>query len=832
MLDILRQDLRFGLRLLRVNPAATLTAMVSLALGIGANTAMFTIVNAALLRPLPVTAPGELMLVYSGDRDSPWRVTSYPTYLDYRDRNEVFSGLAAFSEIGVSLTAAEGPALVRGAIVSGNFFEVLGVTAARGRVLTPADDRTPGAHPVVVITHELWMRALGGRADAVGSTLTVNGRVYTILGVTPAGFRGTNVLDPVELFVPMMMQAAVRPPRGGFSGEMDPDLLTRRDSGWLSLIGRLRPGMTLDRARAGLATLSAQMASAYPELGQGFLVSAFPLSRVDPRAWPLLRNAAVFLMAVVGLVLLIATANVANLLLARAVARRREIALRLALGGSRTRLMRQLLTETLLLAAGGAALGLLAASWSLQALTQAIPTTGMFAFRLDLPIDWRVAAFTSGVTVIATLLAGLAPALQASRPGLLPALKDADPLGGGGRLRFRGQRALVVGQLALSLMLLVVAGLFLKSLGRAQGLSPGFDVDSIAAANLQIDLLRYTRAQGQQFYRDVVERAMALPGVAAASVVRVVPLSGSGRTTPLRVEGRAAPEPPAGSSSSRLPMVSTNVIGPRYFETMGIALVAGRDFSTHDVEGAPATVVVNETFAARHFPGESALGKRVALGGGTAPAWREIVGIVRDSTYRTLAEQPMPFVYQPLAQQHETGMTLLVRSPRDPALLVGELRRMLVSLEPNLPVTSVQPLSALVSSALYPTRMGARLMAVFGAIAVALAAIGLYGVATFAVSQRTREMGIRTALGARQRDLVTLVLRESLVVVCTGIAIGAVGAGLLARLVGGFLYGISPTDPAVFGSVALLLALVMLGATGLPARRASKTDPLTALRVD
>jgi macrolide transport system ATP-binding/permease protein len=831
MLDTLRQDLRFGLRLLRVNPGATLTAMVSLALGIGANTAMFTIVNAALVRPLPVTAPGELALVYSGDRDAPWSVTSYPSYVDYRDRNEVFSGLAAFAEIGVSLSAEEGPALVRGAIVTGNFFDVLGVGAARGRVLTPADDRTPGAHPVVVITHELWMRELGGRADAVGSSLTINGRVYTILGVTPQGFRGTSVLDPVQLFVPMMMQAAVRPPRGGFSGEMDPNLLTRRESGWLTLVGRLRPGMTMERARAGLATLSTQMASAYPELA-GLLISPYPLSRVDPRAWPLLRNAAALLMGVVGLVLLIAAANVANLLLARAVARRREIALRLALGGSRVRLVRQLLTETLLLAIGGAALGVLSASWSLQALTQAIPSTGIFSFHLELPIDWRVAAFTTGVTVLAALFAGLAPALQASNPGLLPALKDADPLGSGGRLRLRGQRALVVAQLALSLMLLVIAGLFLKSLWRAQGLSPGFDVDSVATANLQIDLLRYTRVQGQQFYRDVVERAMALPGVSAASVARVVPLSGGGRTTPLQIEGQVVPDAPPGGGAPRRPGVATNVVGTRYFETMGIGLVAGRDFSGRDAEGAPRAVVVNESFVARYFPGERALGKRIALGGATDPTWREIVGIVRDSAYRTIAELPTPFVYQPVAQQHETGMTLLVRTRHDPALIVGELRRMLVSLEPNAPVTSVQPLSALVSSALYPARMGARLMAIFGIIAVSLAAVGLYGVAAFAVSRRTREMGIRTALGARQRDLMTLVLRESLTVVSIGIALGAIGAGLLAQLVRGFLYGISPTDPLVFGSVALLLALVMLGATGLPARRASKTDPLTALRVE
>jgi macrolide transport system ATP-binding/permease protein len=829
MFDTLRQDIRFGLRLLRTSPVSTLTAMASLALGIGANAAMFTIVNAALLRPLPVTAPDDLAFVYSGDRDSPWSVTSYPAYVDYRDRNAVFSGLAAYSEIGVSLNAGDAPELVRGAIVTGNYFDVLGVSAARGRVLTPADDREPGGHPVVVIGHGLWMRRLGGRPDVVGQTLTINGRAYTILGVTAPEFRGVNLLEDIQVFVPMMMQAAVRPPRASFSGEMDPDLLTRRESGWLSLVGRLRPELAADKARAGLTTLASQIEQAYPDSRRGLVISLYPVSRIDPRAYPIFRNVAWLLMAVVGLVLLIATANVASLLLARGVARRREIALRLALGGSRVRLVRQLLTETLLLAIGGAGLGLLTAAWSLQALLQAIPATGVFSFRLDLPIDWRVLAFTAGLTVLAAILAGLAPALQGSRPGLFSALKDGEGLAGGGRLRLRGQQALVVGQLALSLMLLVVAGLFLKSLWRAQGISPGFVAESIAGANLQIDLLRYTRPRGQQFYREAIERAEALPGVTAASVARMVPLAGGGRTSTLRIEGRDAPaQEGAGTRPLGIPV---NVIGQRYFETMGIGLVSGRDFSSRDVEGAPAVVIVNESFAARYFPGVEAVGKRVGLGPATN-GWREIVGVVRDSKYRTLAEEPMPFLYQPVTQQHETGMTLLVRTTRDPAAIVAELRRTLVGIEPNLPLSNVQPLSVLLASSLYPARMGARLLSLFALVALVLAAVGLYGVVSFAVSRRMREMGIRAALGARQRDLIGLVIREGLLLVGVGLVLGGTGAALVSRLVSGFLYGVSPTDASVFATVAAVLTAVMLAATFVPARRASKSDPLTALRAE
>jgi predicted permease len=826
MLDSLLQDIRYGLRALRANPVVTSTAVASLALGIGANAAMFTVVNAALLRQLPVEAPGRLAYVFSGTRESPWSTTSYPDYLDYRDRNDVFGGLAAYGEVAVSLSADEAPELVRGVIASGNYFEVLGVRAHRGRTLSPADDRAPGAHPVVVISHALWNRRFGAEDAAVGRDLLINGRPYAVIGVLPPGFRGSNLLEDIQLYVPMMMQTLVRPPRGGYSGEMDPDLLSRRSAGWLSLIGRLRAGVSVERAQAGLASVARQLERDHPDTNRDRTVSVYPVSRVDPRAYPLLRTSALLLMGVVGLVLLIATANVANLLLSRAVARRREIAVRLALGGSRFRLVRQLLTESLLLSSAGAGLGLLAASWALDALARLIPATGIFSFTLDLPIDARVLGFTSLAALLACLLGGLAPALQASRPDLLPALQDS-PLGAAAGVRLRGRAALVVSQVAMSIVLLVLAGVFLRSFWRAQGIAPGFAVDEVAAASLRIDLLRYTRAQGQQFYRRVLERLESAPGVRSASLARVVPLAGGSRATSLRVQGAGSPEAGTGEGG-RPPIVATNVVGPRYFETMGIELVAGRGFSERDAESAPGVVIVNQSFAARYFADGRALGQWVGLGAATSP-WREVVGVVRDSKYRTLGEAPTPLVYQPVSQQHETGMTLLVRTAGDPRDALGELRRAMLEVEPNLPVSDLQPLAALVSSALFPARMAARLLSAFAVVAALLAATGLYGVMSFAVSRRTREMGIRAALGARRRDLLALVIREGIAIVAIGIVVGWIVAAVATRLVSGFLY-VSPTEPLTFALVGALVACVMLAATYFPARRATEVAPSVALR--
>ncbi|HXV60923.1 MAG TPA: ABC transporter permease [Vicinamibacteria bacterium] len=827
MIEILWQDVRYGYRMLRAAPVVALTAISSLALGIGANSSMFAVVHAALFRPLPVDSPEELWFLFTGTEESPYDSISYPDYLDYRDRTEVFQSLSAFGEIAVSLGGDSAPEICRGLIVTGNFFETLGLRPQQGRLLTPEDDRVPGEHPVAVLGDGLWRRRFGAEVSVVGRIITLNGRTYHVVGVAPRGFRGPDVLESYDIYVPMMMQAYLRPPRGGFSGEMDPDLLDRRNASWLRVVGRLRSDRSPDEAAIAVGTLARQLERVYPDTNEGESATVFPVEKVDPRAWPWLSSVSVLLMAVVGLVLLVATANVTSLLLARAVSRRREIALRLALGGAKARLVRQLLTESLLLSVLGGALGLLLASWALHGFTRLVPEAGIFSFTLDFRVDLEVVLFTFLVSVVTAALVGLAPALRSCRGELAKTLKHTDGAEGL-RGRFAGRKALVLAQLALSIVLLVVAGLFSKSFWNSRAAAPGFRAHEVLTAPLRIDLLRYTKTDGRNLYRDVLERARVLPGVVSASLARVVPLEGGGRTTTFRLEG--SPEIGPEWDAERLPVVGTNVIAVDYFRTMGISLLEGRDFSDRDIEDAPFVVVINETFAKRFFPAVDALGKRIRLGGDESS--RTIVGVVSDSKYRTVGEPATPHVYQPLAQVHETGMRLLMRTAVSPEALVPPLRNLLLSLEPNLPVSDIVPLERLVRSALFPARMAAGLMTVFAVLASSLAAFGLYGLMSFAVAQRSREMGIRVALGASPAQLVRLVVGDGLWLVTVGVVLGWAGAAAMSRFLAGFLYGVSPIDPITFGSVALLLSLVMLTAAYVPALRAGRSDPLIALRYE
>ncbi len=836
-MSALLQDLRYSGRMLLKSPAFSLIAVLSLALGIGANTSIFSLVNAVFLRQLPAADPQTLVFVFGGTRNSPWSVISYPNYVDYRDKNEVFSGLAAYSGITVSLNSGEIPDSINGSIVTGNYFDVLGVRAGLGRTIMPEEDKTPNAHPVAMISHRLWQNRFGGRPDIIGQLLSLNGNVFTIIGVTPAGFEGAEILETNDIYVPMMMQAIVRPPRGGFSGEMNPDLLQRRGGGWLRMLGRLKPGMTIDQAQAGVSTVASQIEQAYPNENRGAIATLFPVSKIDPRAFKPLLSAAALLTAVVGLVLLIACANVANLLLARASARRKEIAVRLALGASRARLVRQLLTESTLLALIGGLAGLMLAVWTIDLLKATPPPTGIFSFNLDFRIDGSVLLFTVVLSLLTGIIFGLAPALQSSRPDLVPSLKDESHSTFQGRRRFNLRNILVITQVALSLLLLIGAGLFLRSLRQVQGVDPGFDADKLLAATLNINLLRYTKPQGSEFYRQVIERIESLPGVQSATLARVVPISGGGRTTSFALEGQSDQERgmrsdgTGASGNDNLQTIATNVIGLKYFQTMGITLTRGRDFNAQDNEGSPAVVIINEAFARRYFADQDPLGKRVRLGGSQSP-WREIVGVVRDSKYRSLSEDPTPFIYQSLSQNHETGMTLFVRAAGDPLSVVGSVRREVNSLEKNLPLNNLQPLTRLLDSSLFPARMGAVLLIVFGLLALLLAAIGLYGVMSFAISQRTREIGVRMALGAQRRDVLLMALKEGMLLVAIGIALGLIAALTVTRLLSGFLYGVSATDAVTFAAIPIILALVALLACYLPARKATKVDPIVALRYE
>ena len=837
--ETLLQDVRFGARTLAKNPGFTLVVTLTLALGIGANTAIFSFVNAVLLRTLPVAEPERLVYVFGGTKTSPYSVSSYPDYVDYRDRNNVFSELIAYSPITLSLNSGEQVDTVTGLIVTGNYFDALGVRPRVGRAFLPEEDTTPGSHAVAVIGHGLWQSRFGADPGVVGRKLLLNGQQFTVVGVAPADFNGADPGRTSDIYVPMAMQALVRPPRGGYSGEMNPDLLSRRGARWLDIVGRLKPGVTEEQAQAAMSTVAAQLSQTYQDSNREQTATVTPLAKGDPEQRGTLLSVAGLLLAVVGLVLLIACANVANLLLARAASRRKEISIRLALGASRGRLVRQLLTESLLLSLLGGAGGLLLGVWLVKTMRTYSPPANFLPVAFDFSLDANVLGFTLLLSILTGLLFGIAPALQASKPDLVVALKDETALvPGASARRFTLRDLLVVAQVALSLVLLISAGLFLRSLKNAQGIDPGFDPRHVLTMPLNINLLRYTKTQGQDFYRQVLERVKALPGVQSATLTRTPPLSGASRVSSITIAGREAPDAAsnsesAGAAGENVPVNETlaSSVALDYLKTLNIPLLRGRDFNAQDRDGAPGAVIVNETFARRYFPGQDPLGQRVSLGGAQGP-WLEVVGLARDGKYVTLGEVPAPFLYQPLAQRHESGMVLLVRTSGDPSQLVSAVRDEVHSIEPNLPLTNARVMEDLLSTSLYPARMGAILIGVFGLLALLLASVGLYGVMSYSVSRRTREIGIRMALGARGGDVLRLVLRQSMTLVALGVGLGLGAAFAATRLLSGFLYGISPTDPAAFIGIAALLSIVSLAASLVPARRAATVDPLVAFRYE
>jgi predicted permease len=824
------QDVRYGLRTLGRSPGYAAAAILTLALGVGANSAIFSIVNATLLQELPVREPDRLAFVTS---ENAGVVFSYPEYADLREHQRPFEGLAAWGGITASLTSAGRADLVDGAIVSGNYFEVLGVSPALGRLLSPQDDRAPGAHPIVVISHGLWQRRFGGQSDVAGREILLGGHPFEMVGVTPAGFTGAQLGVALDLWVPLAMQAVARPPRAGYSGEMEPDLLGRRGARWLFLVGRLAPGRTRAEARAALGPLGAPLAEAAGR-DEPYRFAVAPAAGGDPDVRAQLVPVATLLFAVVGAVLLIACANVANLALSRAAARQRETAIRVAIGAGGGRLLRQLLTESLLLSLAGGGLGLALAFWTVRAL-RAAPPPGGLPLAIAPELDLRVLLFTLAVAVLAGLLFGLAPALRAARVDLVPALREGAAGDSGRGLGLRG--GLAVGQVALSLLLLATAGLFLRSLNRAQSIPTGIDEERLLSAPLRIELLRYTRDQGVRFYTRVVEEVEALPGVEAAALARVAVLSGGGRTSSLHLEGRGGADGAfrsegGGPTASRRDSVNANVVDPGYFRTLGVRLRAGRLFDAADGAAAPPVAIVNETFVRMHFPNggqHEALRTRISLGGPEGP-WADVVGVVSDTRYRALVEPPAPIVYQSLAQQHESGVFLYVRGAGDPARLAPAVRRAIETLEPNLPQSGVRPVSDAIGRSLYPARMGALMLGGFGVLALALAAVGVYGVMAFAVSRRTREIGVRMALGAERGAVLRLVMRDGLRLIAAGTALGLAAAAASTRALEGLLYGVSGMDAPTLGAVTAALAAVAALACLVPARRAAGVDPLAALR--
>ncbi len=824
MIADLWQDLRYGARMLLKTPGFTAVAALSLAFGIGANTAIFSLVDKAMIRKLPVEEPERLVVVSATSSRGLSTAFTYPDFADYRDGNQVFEGLVCYTQRALTLNDGGLAERVQGMIVSGNYFTALRVQPALGRGFLPEEDKTRGSHPVIVISYGLWQRRFGADPALVGKAVNLNGYSFTVVGIAPPEFTGTIPGSVPDVYVPVMMQGLVSP-----SWKFDPLFGPRsRGLAWLEVLGRLKPGVGREQATAAMNALGSQIAKTNPNPdGASRFEPKFVLedgSRGNTSLLRDLRFPLQMLMATVGLILLIACANVANLLLARAGARQKEIAVRLAVGAGRGRLIRQLLTESLLLAALGGGTGLaLAASISGLVVSYTPPNT-FSTLTLDNRLDWRVLGFTLCVTLLTGILFGLAPALSASRPDLVSALKDESTLFGAGVRRQSLRNLLVVGQVALSLIVLVGAGLCVRSLQKLQAIDAGFDASKVLVMSADVSLSGYNNERGLRFYSELLERIKTLRGVEAASLAAQLPL-GTAISSTLKVDGYA-PKPGEDLSSD------FNIIGPDYFRTMKIPLLDGREFGQSDTTTAPQVVIINETAVRRYWPGQSPLGQRLILGRAPDEEVREIVGVVKDSKYRQLTEAVRPAIYVPLAQDYRANMALHVRTAGEPEAMLAVVRREVQAMDASLPLYNIKTLEEQRNSSLYTSRLAATLLTVFGLVALLLAAVGLYGVMAYAVNRRTREIGIRLALGAQGHDVLRQMLAEGMTLVTIGVAFGLAGAFALTRLMKTLLFGVSATDPLTFGVIAGLLLVVAMLACFIPARRATKVDPLVALRCD
>jgi predicted permease len=813
------QDMRYGARRLWKKPGFTLIAVLTLALGIGANTAIFTLVNAVFLQRLPVTEPARLMSVFGMDeknRTIDFSAISWPNFKDYRDQNDVFTGMIAFQYISLNFSGGDEPQWIYGMIVTGNYFDLLGVKAAIGRTFLPEEDRTPGTHPVVVLSYSAWQRRFGGDPTIVGRAIKLNRLDYTVVGVAAEGFKGTDAIGGVDCWVPMMMhdQVLTGVYREGFNG---------RRALILSVIGRLKPGVTEQQAETAMRVIGRRLEQDYPKDNDKRNVTLIPLnqSTVPPHERSVYLRASGLMLAVVGLVLLIACANVANLLLAQAAARRKEISLRMALGASRARLIRQLLTESLMLALAGSGVGLLLAVAG-RDLLWAFRPPWIGAGDLNLSFDPRVLGFTLLISLLTGVIFGLAPALQASRVELITELKEKGSQAVRGHRWLSLRNLLVVGQVALSLVALIGAGLFLRSLSNAQRINPGFETEKLLVLSFDVGVHGYDKARGMEHYRRVVERVEAIPGVISAAIASARPFA-LGFMRSVFVEGQ---EP---SGGGRGIMTIVGAVDPKYFETMSIPLVRGRNFTEADSENTPPVVVINEAMANRFWPNQDAVGKRFRFFGNDVS--QEVIGVVKDTALR-IGEVPPPVAYRSLLQDFPSWATLHVRTAGDPSGLLATVRREVQALDRTMPLARAATISQLIGEGLWGARMGAVLLAVFGLLALILASVGIYGVLAFSVSQRTFEFGIRLALGARPSDVLRLVLGQTLTLVAAGTTIGITGGLIVTRMVTNMLYGVSAVDPVTFVGMPLLLLLVALLASYLPARRATKIDPMIALRCE
>ena len=846
--EMVGRDFGYALRTLRRSRGFAVVAALTLALGIGANTAIFTLLDQVLLRLLPVKNPQQLVLLTMRGRHygNNWggNAISYPMYRDFQDHNEVFSGMFCRFPQPVSMTYGGQAERTQGELVSGTYFSVLGVETVLGRAIGPEDDRVPDGHPVVMLSYDYWKQRFGGDPQIVGKTLLVNNYQMAVIGVAQPAFDGVELGASAKIFIPVMMEKEI------IIGPMK--MLTDRRSRWVNAFGRLKPGVTEEKAKASLQPFMHSMleqevkeaafrnASAYDR--QEFLkswIDVLPGSQGRAYLRRELRTPLWVLMATTGMVLLIACANIANLLLARATGRQKEIAVRLAMGATRGRIVMQLLIETLSLSALGGALGLALAFWADKALMAIYLPSDSGNLKISTAPDFRILLFTLSVTVVTGLVFGLAPALQSTRPDVGRTLKDqAGAVVGGGHGRLRN--ALVVTQVALSLLLLIGAGLFLRSLKNLSNLGPGFSAERLVGFNIDPSLNGYTPQRLNSFYQQLTDNLGAIPGVKSVAVASMRIMEDNEWDSGLTAEGYAPTKP------DDHPQAYMNQIGPGYFATLGVPIVAGRDFrltdnrvikradATDDFDTTPTAAMINEKFAQKFFAGRNPVGMH--LGFGTDPGTHtdmEIIGVVKDIKYTNLRDEIPIQAYVPyMNSPYLGGMTIYVRTVGEPQQLITSIRAKVREMDANLPIYAMRTMETQISNSLSTERMIASLSTVFGFVATVLAIIGLYGVMSYSVAQRTREIGIRMALGAEQRKVIGMVMREVFTLITIGVGVGVPAALALTRVVKSQLYGLEAHDPWTLGLATGLLAVVACAAGYVPALRASRVDPMKALRYE
>jgi predicted permease len=824
-LEVFVQDLRYGLRMLRKNPGFTAVAILSLALGIGANTTIFTVVNATLLNALPVRDLPRL--VQLDTVDSKTLVTqarveklgmSYPNMKDYRRDSQVFADLSAYLPVLLTWSGGAEPRQLQGELVSANYFDVLGLRPAMGRFFMPDEDTQPSGNDVAVLSYSLWTNKLGSDPGIVGKSLVLDAHPYTVIGVAPRGFRGTlTFLSPEQVWVPTSMKDQIL-------GGREREFFNDRRALMVLAFGRLKPGMAMSAAEASLKTMATHLETEFPKENGGRSVALSPLSdaALGVNNYQQFTLAGGLMMGVVGLVLLIACVNLANLLLAQGSRRQKEISLRAALGANRSRIVRQMLTESLLLSLAGGAVGL-ALAYAGRSVLWSFRPPFVDQSGIDLSLDSHVLFFTLGVSLLTGIIFGLAPAVKASRPDLMDTLKSGGRGGTMGWKRDPLRSLLVIGEMALALIALVGAGLFLRSMQNAQKIDLGIESKNLLVMNFDLGALHYEDGRGQQFYRAVIERAKNSPGIASASIASNAPLAGGFART-------IFPEGQDEASGYRGTLTTVNDITPDYFETLRIPMLRGRAFNDGDRKETAVVAVASEAMVKQFWPNENGLGKRFHFFGD--PTLREIVGVAANSVVAQVGEDPQPIVFLPMAQDYVPAATLHVRTTGTPESVLGTTRVALQSLDPNLAITNEFTIEEIMAQALWPARMGAILLTLFGALALVLSAVGVYGVLSYSVNQQTREIGLRMALGAQRGDVMRLILGQGLRLTVLGLGLGVLVALAGMRVMVSLLFNVRAYDPSTYIAVTLLLTAVALLACYIPARRAMRVDPMVALRYD